>query len=291
MDMVAACRAFVAVAERGSFTIGAAGIGIAQTAASRRIAALEDRLGVVLIDRRSRGAGLTTAGHHLLPSARRLVVAADVIEDRAAQSARRPIVLAVPATSTERALASLLLHAQAKSIHLQARSGDPMDRADALNQLIATAAILPVPADQATWFIPLGLAGRNDQMPARVFVESIRVSRGDRAPHRRIWITQEDNVPHIREKVLKHRDAVGLYPTQILIADTVAGALAATITSDDLVLCTAAQAIQLGLFWRPIGDLDLARTYRLTVDRSVDYSSLHAQLHDEISDYLTGVEQ
>lgn len=291
MDMVAACRAFVAVSERGSFTIGAAGIGIAQTAASRRIAALEDHLGVVLIDRRTRGAGLTMAGHHLLSSARRLVAAADVIEDQAAQAASRPVVLAVPATGTERALATLLLQAQAKSINLHARSGDPTDRSDALHQLIATAAILPAPADQADWSFPLGLAGSNDKMPARVFVESIRTTRGDRAPQRRIWITPEDDVPHVRDTLLRYRDAVGLKPTQILIAGTVAEALAATITTNDLILCTPAQATHLGLVWRPIGDLNLARTYRLAVDRSIDYSPLHTQLHDEIGEFLTGTRQ
>jgi DNA-binding transcriptional LysR family regulator len=45
MDLVASCRVFVHVGERGSFTLGAAAARVPQSVASRRIAALEEHFG------------------------------------------------------------------------------------------------------------------------------------------------------------------------------------------------------------------------------------------------------
>ncbi|AUH44395.1 hypothetical protein CXR04_33090 [Streptomyces sp. CMB-StM0423] len=44
MDLVGACRAFVSVGTRESFTVGAAAAGLSQPVVSRRIAALENHL-------------------------------------------------------------------------------------------------------------------------------------------------------------------------------------------------------------------------------------------------------
>ncbi|MDF9717839.1 LysR family transcriptional regulator, partial [Nocardioides sp. ChNu-99] len=90
MDLVAACRLLVAVGERGSVTEAAAAAGVAQSVASRRVAALEQRLDVVLLDRSARRARLTGAGRHLLPAARRVVVAAEELEAAAARAGRGP---------------------------------------------------------------------------------------------------------------------------------------------------------------------------------------------------------
>ncbi|MQS10540.1 helix-turn-helix domain-containing protein, partial [Streptomyces alkaliphilus] len=54
MDLVEACRAFVYVSERNSFTVGAAAAGVSQSVASRRVAALERHLGRSLFERGSR---------------------------------------------------------------------------------------------------------------------------------------------------------------------------------------------------------------------------------------------
>lgn len=61
---------FVAVAEEGGFTAGAARLRLAQSALSQAIRNLEDSVGVVLFDRGRRGASLTSAGAALLPLAR-----------------------------------------------------------------------------------------------------------------------------------------------------------------------------------------------------------------------------
>jgi DNA-binding transcriptional LysR family regulator len=64
---------FVAVAEAKSITKAAAASHIALAAASRRIAQLEDQLGVQLLFRTARGAELTPAGSALLVHARQML--------------------------------------------------------------------------------------------------------------------------------------------------------------------------------------------------------------------------
>ncbi|MBF6068438.1 LysR family transcriptional regulator [Nocardia farcinica] len=72
-----AVRAFAAVAEYGQFTLAAAELGISQQAVSKRIARLENQLGVALFERVRSGADPTPAGRRLLSHARDLLVRAD----------------------------------------------------------------------------------------------------------------------------------------------------------------------------------------------------------------------
>jgi DNA-binding transcriptional LysR family regulator len=62
--------AFVAVAEQGSFSLAAGRLHLTQPAVSKRIAALESRVGHALFDRVARQVTLTDAGQTLLPYAR-----------------------------------------------------------------------------------------------------------------------------------------------------------------------------------------------------------------------------
>ena len=66
-------RAFVAIARAGSFTAAARAVREAQPALSQRLRALEQALGVVLVERGNRTAGLTDAGRALLPRAERIL--------------------------------------------------------------------------------------------------------------------------------------------------------------------------------------------------------------------------
>ncbi len=79
-----AVRTFVAVADAGQFQEAAADLSITQQAVSKRIAALEQDVGVRLFTRTARGARLTTDGRAFLPYARDLLQA----EERAAASVR-----------------------------------------------------------------------------------------------------------------------------------------------------------------------------------------------------------
>lgn len=79
-----AVRTFVAAADAGRFQEAAAELAITQQAASKRIAALERKLGVRLFTRTPRGAALTIDGQAFLPHARELLRVAE----RAAASVR-----------------------------------------------------------------------------------------------------------------------------------------------------------------------------------------------------------
>ena len=63
-------RAFVLVAETGSFSMAAENLHLTQPAVSKRIALLEQQLGSALFDRIGRNVSLTEAGKALLPHAR-----------------------------------------------------------------------------------------------------------------------------------------------------------------------------------------------------------------------------
>lgn len=70
---IASLKAFVAVAETGSFSRAAETLFITQPAISKRVAALESDLGVPLFDRLGRGIQLTEAGTRFSISARRIL--------------------------------------------------------------------------------------------------------------------------------------------------------------------------------------------------------------------------
>ncbi|MFK7852657.1 MAG: LysR family transcriptional regulator [Granulosicoccus sp.] len=66
-------KAFVAVAESGSFSRAAEKLFMTQPAISKRIASLEENLGTPLFDRLGRGIQLTEAGEKFLASSRRIL--------------------------------------------------------------------------------------------------------------------------------------------------------------------------------------------------------------------------
>ncbi|MDQ0728199.1 LysR family transcriptional regulator [Microbacterium sp. W4I20] len=70
-------RAFLAVCDEGSITRAAARLFVSQPTLSRQLAALEQALGVTLIERLPRSARPTGAGRSLLESARAVVAAHD----------------------------------------------------------------------------------------------------------------------------------------------------------------------------------------------------------------------
>ncbi|WP_342236445.1 LysR family transcriptional regulator [Inquilinus sp. OTU3971] len=89
-----AVRAFVLVADHGSFTRAADTLGATQSGVSLRLKRLEDRLGARLVERTPRLVRLTPQGEAFLPRARRLLEAQD--EAVAAVSARpRRLVLGI----------------------------------------------------------------------------------------------------------------------------------------------------------------------------------------------------
>jgi len=70
-----ALRTFLAIHQTGGISSGATKLGRSQPAISRRIALLEDELGVPLFERVAGGVVLSQAGHVLLPHAQRVLAA------------------------------------------------------------------------------------------------------------------------------------------------------------------------------------------------------------------------
>ncbi|MGJ0492812.1 LysR family transcriptional regulator [Methylobacter sp.] len=75
---------FVAVAEEQSFAGGARRLNLSAPAVTRAIAALEERLGVILLTRTTRYVRLTDAGQRYLEDARRIVNEANEADETAA---------------------------------------------------------------------------------------------------------------------------------------------------------------------------------------------------------------
>ena len=71
---IAALKAFVAVADAGSFSLAAEHLFLTQPAISKRVSALENELQTRLFDRIGRGVTLTEAGETLLPRARNILL-------------------------------------------------------------------------------------------------------------------------------------------------------------------------------------------------------------------------
>ncbi|MGW6274976.1 LysR family transcriptional regulator [Streptomyces sp. NPDC055060] len=283
MDLVGACRAFVSVSEYGSFTDGAAAAQMSQSVASRRVAALEERFGEPLFERTSRRAVLTPFGRDMLPTARQLVQAADVLLDEAEAVKRKPWRLAVPDICSTVALARLVAEARGHGVTLELRVAAPTRRMELLHAQQVRAALLAVPADEAVWSVPLGVAGAQNPGVRRVYLETLRVGRASPGPARRVWIQPEDDVPHIRDPLTRLRDALGLRPAQLVAAADLTSAAAEVLCSGDLLLCSRAQAEELSLAWRPIGEVTLGRGFALAAAADGNPQHMEARLGEAMA--------
>ncbi|GGF85812.1 transcriptional regulator [Azorhizobium oxalatiphilum] len=82
MDRLSTLQLFVRVLDLGSFTRAARELGLGQPAVSKQVAALEARLGTLLLERSSRGLRPTPAGQDLYGAAVRLVSDLEETENR-----------------------------------------------------------------------------------------------------------------------------------------------------------------------------------------------------------------
>jgi DNA-binding transcriptional LysR family regulator len=90
MDVVDSLRVFVRVAERGSFSATAAELGIGQPSVSKRVAALEARLGATLFKRNTRGLSLTEEGRRAYEHGLRVLESFDtLLEEKGDTGGRR----------------------------------------------------------------------------------------------------------------------------------------------------------------------------------------------------------
>ncbi|MBY6241391.1 LysR family transcriptional regulator [Methylosinus sp. Sm6] len=91
MDLLEAMRAFVAVAEAGSFTAAAERRDLSRAMASKHVMDLEAHLGLRLLDRTTRSVGLTEAGATYAARCREIIDAIEAAEHEATSGAAEPV--------------------------------------------------------------------------------------------------------------------------------------------------------------------------------------------------------
>ena len=286
MDLVAACEAFVSIAERGSFTRGAAAVGMSQPGASRRVAALERHLGVPLLDRSGRSPALTAAGHRVLEPARQVVRAAETLLLEAEEAGLRSLHLAVPTGCDVRELAAVELASRDAGVHLVLTEAEPRARADLLSRGRVEAQVAAVPGDEGDWTVALGLAGALPR-PGRVHLDQLRPSgRHPTSEAVHVHVLPEDDVPHLRDPLLAAAESAGLGTSQVSVTTSLAAALASVLASTDLVLLSEHEARRLDLAWSPLAHPPLTRGYALLGAMGSDSDRLRAAIGTELATAL-----
>ncbi|OWV99817.1 LysR family transcriptional regulator [Rhizobium sp. R693] len=132
MDIVSALRAFLRVAETGSFSAAAIDLDLTQPAVSRQISALEGHLNTRLLHRTTNALALTVEGEQMIAMALRVVEAVDALAeasciDTAMASGRVRLTLPAPlGLCVSERLARLLESHPALSVELIFRE-EPSD--------------------------------------------------------------------------------------------------------------------------------------------------------------------
>ena len=111
IDHFSGLSAFLAVADRASFRVAAADLGITRAAVSQAVLGLEHRVGQSLFQRTTRGVALTEAGEQLLSVVRPASTQIKQAVEQAALQKGRPIGhlrLTVPRIAMELAIAPIL---------------------------------------------------------------------------------------------------------------------------------------------------------------------------------------
>lgn len=192
MDLEA-LRTFVAVAETGRFLAAADQLHVSQQAVSKRMAVLEERLGVVLLVRTARGSHLSPDGQVLLPHARKVLAALEGAE-RAVRPGSRPFRIDVLNRRIAPAQTVYTYFRSAAGIALDAVTLADQDAARSVRTLLdggVDASFRAIRAEQ----VPDGVcAERLLDVPLQVLVgpahplaDSAWVRPADLAGHR-IWI-------------------------------------------------------------------------------------------------------
>ncbi len=103
-------RSFAAVVEQGSFNAAAQALGMPNSSLSRRIAQLEDRLGVRLLQRSTRSFAVTELGQSFYQHCRGMMIEAQAAQDVASNA------LAEPCGTVQLACPITLLHMQVAGV-------------------------------------------------------------------------------------------------------------------------------------------------------------------------------
>jgi DNA-binding transcriptional LysR family regulator len=91
VDLIAAFRIFLRVAEIGSFSAVAEERGVTQPAVSRQVSALEEHFGTRLVQRSTHAVTLTDEGRDLLPAVQQLLDSADALRESLGRRRGKPV--------------------------------------------------------------------------------------------------------------------------------------------------------------------------------------------------------
>lgn len=209
----------VAIAERGSFTAAGAAVGLSHSAVSLQVKALEQELGIALVDRRQRPPRLTARGTALVEHARRMAALEEEIQALGSEAALAG-TLAVGVVPT--AMVHLLPPALArlKALHpklvLRVRSGLSSELAQAVRAGEIDVAVATKPE-----IVPEGLALRDIvREPLVVIAPAEAPETTDAAliaAHPFIWFNRRTWAGQHIERLL---DARGLHPEQAIEVDS-----------------------------------------------------------------------
>lgn len=289
MDVLSGARAFVAVAHRQSFSAAAQDERTTQPVVSRRVAALEARLGGALLERSTRQVSLTPLGAALLGHAQALLSAERSLLDAAASHRRGTVRLLVPRDLDPALWAAVRLRALGVGTDLEIKENDRERRSLRFRLGEADAAILPVETARADWIVPLGLAQATDRLRPLTFA-ALRPTRalGPRAASR-IAVLAEDASAQLLSALRETAAESGLAAHQVYESASVVSALTGALAGDDWVLCTREQAAAWRLQWFAVRELTVARAYRLESRTPNGRKLFDAMLRREIAAALGGV--
>ena len=264
MDLVSQLDAFVAVAESESFTRGADVCGVPQPVVSRRVAALEKRLGGRLLSRTSRSVELTPLGRSILPHAADLVAKAEHLQELA-RSHSAEFGLGVPAEADARALVAARHAAETAGLALEFTEGPADERAALVTAGRVSAALVPCPPDEAWMSAPLGAGTASDDLRGRrIHLDQLR--RRDRTQRPgRVHVDAEDDVPWVRDVVRRAARGAGLRPDQVTVGSSRTTVLTASYEHGDVIICTQAWATRNDVHWRELAGVELRRSYAIAL--------------------------
>ncbi len=265
VDLHLAVRAFVAVARHHGFSEAASREQTSQPVMSRRVAALESRVGGPLLDRSTRRVALTPLGRTLLPHAERLLDVEEALLAAAAAHGRDARRVLVPPGLDPSAWSRVVLLAGARGRRLEITEEPRSRREAALDRGEVEAAVLGCPGRQPDWRVPLGLGHDPDDESSLRLLRPTRASRGSAAT---VLVTAEDAEPSQLSAIRRTLAQLGLGHDQVRVADNLVSALALVTAGDARILCAPAQAASWGLAWRSVPELGLERRYRLATTRT-----------------------
>lgn len=212
---------------------------------------------------------------------------ADEFELDAERALLQPVAIAVPDVCSTRDLAVAVAAGRAAGFNIEFQRAFPARRLELADSLMVRIAIIAVPANEARWQVPLGAAGRVRATGA-LRLDGLRSRRGDRSRRdadagAKLRIGPEDNVPHVRDVLVRAGFAAGLMPGQLPIDSATTDSVAAALAYGDLVLCSEIDAGNLGLHWRPFTGLSIARGYALTGSSEHDEDRAVNIIADELA--------